>query len=161
MDPEKLQKIDQRQKTKDQRPSEGPGSYVLCLRSSKGVALLLTTALALLFMILVAGFYQTVIGRQRWAHQRVAKSSGFYKAEAGTQDAMARLRLGRLGSAVPPAIDPLAGSNYCLDVENPTNLCPPPAPPPLPCSAPCDVHVTVSQQDPITKLNQIDAVSEY
>ena len=126
---------------------------------NKGIALLLTMAMSLLFLILIAGFYQTVIGRQRRAHKRGARSQGSYKAEAGTQDAIARLRLWRLGSVLSPAIDPLAGSDYCLDVENPTSLlCPVP---PLPCSAPCDVHVTVFQQDPITKLNQIDAVSEY
>ena len=125
---------------------------------NKGIALLLTMAMSLLFLILVAGFYQTVIGRQRWTHKRGARSRGSYKAEAGTQDAIAKLRLWRQHPG--SGIDPTVLSDYCLDVENPTNLCPPPPPPPLPCSAPCDVRVTVLPSD-ANGLNKIDSKATY
>ena len=138
-------------------------SYVLGLRSSKGVALLLTIALTLLFMILVAGFYQTVIGRQRLAHKRVGRSEGFYKAEAGTQDALARLRLGRLGSAAPPAINSVAGLHYCLDLSTSTILT---SNPPAGGDPVCtmlgtnNVLVRVAAQD-ANGLNKIDVLTSY
>ena len=131
---------------------------------TKGIALLLTMAMSLLFLILVAGFYQTVIGRQRWTHKRGARSQGSYKAEAGTQDAIARLRLGRLGSVAPPAIDPHSGLHYCLDLNTSTILAssPPPVDPVGCVTQDTDnVLVRVGAEDPITKLNRIDAVSEY
>ena len=143
-----------------------PHSALRTPHSVRGVALLLTVALTLLFMILVAGFYQTVIGRQRWTHKRVGRSTGWYKAEAGTQDALARLRLGRRGSAVAPAgpaIDSVAGLHYCLDLSTSTILASNPpggGDPACPLPGTNNVLVRVAAQD-ANGLNKIDVLTTY
>ena len=58
----------------------------------RGVALILTIAISILLVILVAAFYQTVVGRQKLTHQRFSKREAIYRASAGREDAIARLR---------------------------------------------------------------------
>jgi len=85
----------------------------------KGIALILTTTISLLFVLLVAGFYHVIIGRHRWTHKRIDRSDRFYKSEAGAQDARSRLRIGKLNPAAVGAIDPntIVPVRYCLDLD--------------------------------------------
>ena len=124
--------------------------------SNKGVALVLTMAIILILVILIAAFYQTVIGRHLWIQKRSGRTREFYKAEAGTQDALARLRIGRRNPAAPGAIDPHIALplTYCLDLD---------ASPPVQVacgSATADVQVAVLPQD-AQGLNQIQAITTY
>ena len=122
----------------------------------RGVALILTMAITLIFVILVAAFYQTVIGRHRLVQKHSARTEGFYKAEAGVQDAIAKLRLGRQGVADPPAIVPAIGRpvGYCLDLD---------ASPPVQvaCGGGTDDVTVVVQPQDAAGLNQIQAITTF
>ncbi len=137
-------------------------------RTNRGIALVLTMAVALIFLILVAGFYQVVIGRQGWVRKRSGRSEAFYKAEAGAHDAMARLRVGKIIPTPVGAIDPAlaVGLVYCLDID---------ATPPnadlggggVACPiggagwGVWDVRVEVDVRDPATGLNEIRTETNY
>ena len=124
--------------------------------SNKGIALILTMAIILIFVILVAAFYQTVIGRRRLVQKRSARTEGFYKAEAGVQDAIARLRIGGKNPVAPGAIDPQIALplTYCLDLD---------ASPPVQvaCGSGTDDVTVVVQPQNAAGLNQIQAITTF
>lgn len=128
------------------------------VRRRTGIALIVTIGLSVLLVVLVSALYVSIAGRHQLSTKRATKSAADYKAEAGMQDAIARLRLFRRGGAGLDPADP-AGHAYCLDLEDPAaplNSCgAPPA-----CQDPCDVRVVISPQD-ASGLNQISATATY
>ena len=131
----------------------------------KGIAFILTIGIVMAFVLLVAGFYQVLIGRQRWTNKRNARDSGWYKSEAGMQDAVARLRLAQMGS-VPmpggPGINPVAGRHYCLNIATSTVIASsaPPGNPACVTQGTNNILVRVSARG-ANGLNRIDVLQDF
>ena len=124
---------------------------------SKGIAFILTVAISVLFVILVAAFYHSVVGRQVFTYKRSAKTVASYKVEAGRQDAIARLRIGRLDPFAPEALDPDDYHEYCLDIDvNPPATCIGC----ILCPDPWDVKIIVQPRN-ADDLNKITATATY
>lgn len=111
----------------------------------QGIALVMAFSISLLVMGLIVSLYWVAVQRHVLLKQRVEHARNLYLAEAGMNDAIARLRAG--------LIDRNLGTSYCLDPETSATTA---------CAAPLATHpvrVVISPADPGTGRNQIDVTT--
>ncbi len=110
--------------------------------NEKGVALFMAFSVSILVLALVAALLWVTVQRHLLLKKRASSSQQQYLAEAGINDAMARLRLG--------LIDRVAGDTYCLNPYTTTTD--------FGCGAPSaafPVYIVIAPQD-ANGLNQIN-----
>jgi len=123
----------------------------------KGIALVMAISMSVLLLGMIASLYWITVQRHTLMRKRAEHAKALYLAEAGMNDAIARLRIGTSDAS---GVDPITGRWYCLDVN---------ATPPAitldgaACTLTCDadqVRVCVSDNS-TTGRNQIDVTADW
>lgn len=125
----------------------------------KGIALVMAFSISVLLLGIIASLYWITVQRHTLMRKRAEHARALYLAEAGMNDAIARLRIG----APPFGINPAVGGSYCLDITNSLTVPFPPNAPSV-CTEVCDfgqVRVCVSDNLPPAGRNQIDVTANW